>query len=246
MLLCDLLGQIWDGVSYDHRASISAHTVPIVAITSFFASPPVVKSGGIRQAIIGKGTVIITAAADGSMRVSAVCDALLRRWCVSMVWRCRCVVQAWKAATGEMWEVQFADYHRQPVCALQVVYSGVCATPVTAMPAPIESGVLPAAAVDASDGATVKSGLPVDPPVTVPGITPAHTQTRLFSIAADGRLAVFDLYTGKSHSCGLSCASGGTDADADADAVLVIHRQASTRGRGALPSGQAEVGPLLT
>ena len=35
-----------------------------------------------------------------------------------------------------------------------------------------------------------------DPPVSVHGVTPVHTYSRLLSIAADGHMAVFDIYTG--------------------------------------------------
>jgi WD40 repeat protein len=193
--------QVWDGDSYDHRLTIQAHTSPVTAITSCFAAPAVAKPvklpvGNSLAAIAAlstaksaasKGTVIFTAAMDGS-------------------------VKAWKASSGELWEIQPMSYHSHPIKALQFVPFGPTQRPTTSRPAPIHSGILPAVVTDkdssvpitqASDTGSFSNKSPrdapmggIEPSVTVLGCTPAHTHSRLLTVAGDGRLAVFDIYTG--------------------------------------------------
>jgi hypothetical protein len=144
-------------------------------------------------------------------------------------------VQAWKASSGEAWEVQPAVYHSHSIRSLQFVYSGTRAKPITSTPAPVSSGVINEALYDGSGdshhhgtgtsalglpmaGAGSSTGVggsggsaPVAPalpevlakegPVSVHGVTPVHTYSRLISLAADGRMAVFDVYTGAPLSC---------------------------------------------
>jgi hypothetical protein len=104
------------------------------------------------------------------------------------------------------------SYHSHPIKALQFVPFGPTQRPTTSRPAPIHSGILPAVVTDkdgsvpvtqASDTGSFSNKSPreaplggIEPRVSVSGITPAHTHSRLLTVAGDGRLAVFDIYTG--------------------------------------------------
>ena len=145
-----------------------------------------------------------------------------------MVRGCLALLQAWKAASGEAWEVQTSVYHSHEIRSLQFVYSGSRAKPITATPAPVNSGIVqeslysataehpppssvglgaggPSTASAAGGDAAMHSLELRDPYqphtlkeaiVSVSGVTPVHTYSRLISIASDGRMAVFDVYTG--------------------------------------------------
>jgi hypothetical protein len=126
--------------------------------------------------------------------------------------------------------MQPIGFHTNTILSLQFVFPSSTATPFTGMGAPINTGVVnPApseahvlsphgaeAAAGPSLSSTLQTGLSLkglgtaapkaiglgeDPPVTVTGVTPMHSRTRLLSIAADGKMAVFDVFTGACRAC---------------------------------------------
>ena len=89
-LVCSFCFQFWDGESFDHRLTIAAHINTVTYITSFFSSPPTQRTGVVptlrvgaaanNKAFISKGTVIFSAASDGTIRVSSCHGSRIPSW----------------------------------------------------------------------------------------------------------------------------------------------------------------------
>ena len=205
-----------------------------------------------KSSFVTKGPIVFTAAADGSIRVSAAsrCCAWHDKNTMFDILHCLqcprafdsmlalnddcvipgvrvCVSQIWKSTSGEAWEQQLQPYHTNSILAIQFVYAGPSPKPFTGSPAPINTGVVNPSPTEATvvsangDSAMAAAGLsqsmelalsPLtlrsivsrskaigagkEPPATVFGTTPMYNKARLITIAADGKMAVFDVYTG--------------------------------------------------